>query len=62
MRAATISDTYDLLKPEAIAEIQKSDAMIHAGDFSSRRTLNQIREAMPYLEQFYYVRGNNDKS
>ena len=60
VRIAVISDTHDLLRPEVIRQIGDSDAVIHAGDFSSRKVLEQIKASMKDPEQFYYVRGNND--
>ncbi len=61
MRAAVISDTHDLLRPEVLEQIRQSDAVIHAGDISSRQIVEQIRSEMKDPDAFYAVRGNADE-
>lgn len=61
MKAAVISDTHDLLRPEVMEQIKICDAVIHAGDISSRKVLDQIMQYRKKDAPFYVVRGNNDK-
>lgn len=61
MKIAIISDTHDLLRHEVIQQIQMSDAVVHAGDFSSQKVIDSIKKEMKKPEAFYGVRGNNDK-
>ena len=51
-----ISDTHGLMRPEAIAALQGSAAIIHAGDIGNEAVLRTLREIAP----IYAVRGNND--
>ncbi len=52
-----ISDTHGLLRPEAVAVLQGSDLIIHAGDIGSPEVIKQLRGVAPTFP----VRGNNDK-
>lgn len=52
-----ISDTHDLLRPEALAALQGSDHIIHAGDICGSEVLTALREIAPLT----VVRGNNDR-
>ncbi len=52
-----ISDTHGLLRPEAVAALQGSDIMIHAGDIGRPEVIEQLREVAPT----FAVRGNNDE-
>lgn len=61
MKAAVISDTHDLLRPEVLEQIRVCDAVIHAGDISSQKVLDQIIRCRKKDALFYVVRGNNDK-
>ncbi len=61
MRVAVISDTHDLLRPEVLEQIRRSDAVIHAGDISSRKIVDQMRSAMKHPDALYLVRGNADE-
>jgi hypothetical protein len=60
MRAATtvgvISDTHGLLRPEAVAALQGSDYIIHAGDIGDPQILDKLAEIAPLTA----VRGNVD--
>jgi predicted phosphodiesterase len=38
-----ISDTHGLLRTEALASLQGSDLIIHAGDVGDAEILNQLR-------------------
>jgi putative phosphoesterase len=59
-RAATtvgvISDTHGLLRPEAVAALQGSDYIIHAGDIGDPQILDRLAEIAPVTA----VRGNVD--
>jgi|SRR6266496_2447594 uncharacterized protein len=52
-----ISDTHALLRPEAIAALQGSDHIIHAGDIGDPAILDKLNEIAPVTA----VRGNVDK-
>ena len=57
MKLGIISDTHDLLRPEVLSALNDVDVILHAGDISSQKTLDQLRETAP----LYAVRGNADK-
>ena len=57
MRIGIISDTHDLLRPEVLTALQGCDGILHGGDMSSRRILDQLEAVAPVKA----VRGNNDK-
>jgi len=52
-----ISDTHGLLRPQAIAALQHSDLILHAGDIGSPEILEELRTIAPIVA----VRGNNDR-
>lgn len=52
-----ISDTHGLLRPEAIAALQGSDYIIHAGDVGDADILKQLGAIAPVTA----VRGNVDR-
>ena len=52
-----ISDTHGLLRPEAVAALQGSDHVIHAGDIGSPAIIDALRRVAPVTA----VRGNNDQ-
>jgi len=56
-RIGIISDTHGLLRPEALAELQGCDRILHAGDIGTPEVLQQLHELTPATA----VRGNNDK-
>jgi uncharacterized protein len=56
LRIGAISDTHNLLRPEAVAYLHGSDHIIHAGDICDPSVLDQLREIAPLT----VVRGNND--
>ncbi len=58
IRAAVISDTHGLLRPEAIKVIGTCDVIIHAGDFDNQMLYHKLNISQP----LYAVRGNNDGS
>lgn len=53
-----ISDTHSLVRPEAIAALQGSELILHAGDIGKPEVLDELREIAPVMA----VRGNIDKS
>jgi uncharacterized protein len=52
-----ISDTHGLLRPQAVAALQGSILIIHAGDVGSPDILDALRRIAPIVA----VRGNVDK-
>ena len=52
-----ISDTHGLLRPEAVAALQGSDAIIHAGDIGDSAILIDLARIAPVSA----VRGNVDR-
>jgi putative phosphoesterase len=52
-----VSDTHGLLRPEALAALQGSDRIVHAGDVGDDAILERLREIAPVAA----VRGNNDR-
>jgi len=52
-----ISDTHGLLRSEALASLQGSDLIIHAGDVGDAEILNRLGAIAPVVA----VRGNIDK-
>lgn len=57
MLIGVISDTHGLLRPEAIAALQSSDLILHAGDIGKPEVLEELRAIAPVIS----VRGNNDQ-
>ena len=55
-RIGVISDTHDLLRPEALRALAGSDLLLHAGDICGPDVLEALREIAPVVA----VRGNND--
>jgi uncharacterized protein len=53
-----ISDTHDLLRPEAFKALAGSEIIIHAGDVGSSGIIDRLKILAPV----YAVRGNMDKS
>lgn len=51
-----ISDTHNRLRPEVLEVLRTCDCILHAGDVTDEKILDQIR----YLGNLYVVRGNND--
>jgi uncharacterized protein len=57
MIIGVISDTHGLLRPEALAALEGSDRIIHAGDVGSPAVLTTLADLAPVT----VVRGNNDR-
>ena len=51
-----ISDTHGLMRPKAVAALQGSDMIIHAGDIGRPEVLDELRRLAPT----HAVRGNID--
>jgi putative phosphoesterase len=56
MSIGVISDTHGLLRPEAVAALQGSDLIIHAGDVGAPDILEALGRIAPVIA----VRGNID--
>jgi len=52
-----ISDTHGLLRPQAVAALQGSALIIHAGDVGPAEILDELRKIAPVIA----VRGNVDR-
>lgn len=57
MLAGIISDTHGLLRPEAVAALEGSDVIIHAGDIGRPEIIERLGRIAPTIA----VRGNNDR-
>ncbi|GAB2885879.1 metallophosphoesterase family protein [Paraburkholderia jirisanensis] len=55
-RIGLISDTHNLVRPEALAHLSGCDAIVHAGDICEPGVLEALRKIAPVTA----VRGNND--
>ena len=55
-RIGLISDTHNLVRPEALAYLAGCDAIIHAGDICNQTVLDALTRIAPVTA----VRGNND--
>src|ERR1700688_423933 len=51
-----ISDTHGLLRPAALAALEGSHAIVHAGDVGNPQILDQLKSIAPV----FAVRGNVD--
>ena len=57
VRIGLISDTHDLLRPEALAFLVGSDHIVHGGDVCDASILDALAAIAPLTA----VRGNNDR-
>jgi hypothetical protein len=57
VRVGVISDTHGLVRPEALAALRGSDAIVHAGDVGAPSVLAALAGLAPVTA----VRGNNDR-
>ncbi|HZZ01452.1 metallophosphoesterase family protein [Paraburkholderia sp.] len=55
-RIGLISDTHNLVRPEALQYLAGCDAIIHAGDICNQAVLDVLAQIAPVTA----VRGNND--
>ena len=58
LRIGVISDTHGLLRPEALAQLQGADYIVHGGDIGDPAILEQLAAIAPLT----VVRGNNDNA
>jgi uncharacterized protein len=56
-RVGLISDTHNLLRPEAVDFLRGSDCIVHAGDVCDPSIVEQLAALAPVT----VVRGNNDR-
>jgi putative phosphoesterase len=56
MRIGLISDTHGLLRPEAVAALQRVDLIVHAGDVGGLKVVEKLRRVAPV----HAVAGNVD--
>lgn len=56
-RIGIISDTHGLLRPEALAALQGSDVILHAGDIGPQQIIDDLTTIAPVTA----VHGNVDK-
>ena len=57
MKIGILSDTHDLLRPEALLALNSCEAILHAGDICRQEILDELGK----IARVYVVRGNNDK-
>jgi hypothetical protein len=57
IRIGVISDTHNLLRPEAITALRRNELILHAGDVCRPEILEELSKLAPVLA----VRGNNDR-
>ena len=57
MNVIILSDTHDLLRPQVLSLLPGNDCILHGGDISSPKILDQLAKFAPV----HAVRGNNDK-
>ena len=57
IKIGIISDTHNLLRPEAKRALAGVDRILHAGDICGPALLDELREIAPVIA----VRGNNDR-
>jgi putative phosphoesterase len=57
LRVGVISDTHGLLRPEAAAFLRGCDHIVHGGDITDARVLEELSKIAPVTA----VRGNNDR-
>jgi putative phosphoesterase len=55
-RIGLISDTHNVVRPEALQHLAGCDAIIHAGDICEQEVLDALERIAPVTA----VRGNND--
>lgn len=53
-----ISDTHNLLRPEALVALKHLDLIIHAGDIGERKIIEELKILAPVM----VVRGNVDQA
>ena len=61
MKVAVLSDTHNLLRPQAATLSGTRDAVIHAGDIASLQLMDAVGEAEEQETPVSFVWGNNDE-
>lgn len=56
-KIAVLSDTHNLLRPEVVEILRQCECILHAGDISKQKLLEELQQIAPT----YVVRGNNDR-
>jgi hypothetical protein len=56
LRIGIISDTHNLLRPEALVALEGSELILHAGDVCRPEVIEELETIAPVVA----VRGNND--
>ncbi len=56
LTVGVVSDTHGLVRPEAIAALEGSDVILHAGDVGAQHVLEELGRLAPVIA----VRGNVD--
>ena len=56
MKIGILSDTHDLLRPEALLALHSCEAILHAGDVCRQEILDELGK----IARVYVVRGNNE--
>lgn len=56
LRIGLVSDTHNLVRPEAIRALQGCARIVHAGDICTQHVLDELKRIAPVDA----VRGNND--
>jgi putative phosphoesterase len=56
LKIGLISDTHNLVRPQAIRALAGVDRILHAGDICGAEVLEELRKIAPVVA----VRGNND--
>ena len=51
-----ISDTHNLLRPEAVEAFKNVDLIVHAGDICKPGIIEELKKIAPVVA----IRGNND--
>ena len=58
MKAAILSDTHGLVRPQVAEYLKNADVILHGGDINKQSIVDELRQYAP----LYVVRGNNDKA
>lgn len=56
LKIGLISDTHNLVRPQALCALAGVDRIVHAGDICGAKVLDELRKIAPVVA----VRGNND--
>jgi putative phosphoesterase len=56
-RIGLVSDTHGLVRPQALAALQGSEVIVHAGDIGKPEVLDSFSSVAPVIA----IKGNNDR-